>query len=178
MLPQMRKNKNQNFCAKDKTFNLRGIESLEIPNLHATGENGVRGESLSKKGNKKYAPLIKEHGITQIIDLKTTDYSPKFENYINSQGLIYNHYPIDSEKVSAREIIDNLPKMFEQINKGNFYISCAQGLHRTDIAMTLNYFFNPEADSEPPVLYGHKTEKGLRFDDIFRAYSFKGRQGY
>ena len=57
--------------------------------------------------------------------------------------------------------------MFEAINNGNFYIHCAQGLHRTDIALALNYVFNPEADN-PPVLPGHYRNGEFKFEDISR----------
>ena len=156
-----------NFRGK-KTFDETKSQQLGITNLHTLRENGVRGESLSVKKNKHFLPKIKDCGITQIIDLKTADFSNKFGETAKSYGLEYHHYPIDSSVTPTREIIDNLPSLFEDINRGNFYISCAQGMHRTDIAMALNYIFNPLSEQTPPVLYGHQTEKGLRSDDIMK----------
>ena len=142
-----------------------GIDKLNIPNLHILSNFSVRGESLSNKNNKRFIPLVKRYGIEQIIDLKTTDYSENFEKLIRTAKMDYHHYPIDSSTISSREIINILPDFFEQINKGHFYIACAQGKHRTDIALAINYVFNPKS-ANPPILYGHKTKNGLRIDDI------------
>ena len=146
--------------------NLKNILKLPIQNLHIINGTSVRGESLSHKKNIKYLSAMKNYGIKQIIDLKTADFSGKFLILANKNGLDYHHYEIDSQVTPTREIIDKLPSFFEQMNKGHYYIACAQGMHRTDIAMSINYVFNPKASSEPPVLYGHKTKNGLRFNDI------------
>ena len=159
---------NISFRGNETTYNKDGIEKLDIPNLHCTNQNGVRGESLSHKRNKRFIPMMKDYGIKQVIDLKTSDHSENFKYYVESNGLSYSHFPMDSEKATDREIIDYLPEFFKAINKGEFYIACAQGLHRTDIALAVNYFFNKDANEEPPILYGHQSSEGVRYSDILR----------
>ncbi len=142
--------------------------NLNIPNLHRLNNNGLRGESLANKRNHKFIFPLHKKGIRHIIDIKTSDFSKSYENRVKAAGMSYHHFPIDAEKTSNREIINCLPDLFKVLNDGDFYISCAQGLHRTDIALAVNYIFNKDASDEPPVLYGHKTKNGLRYSDIFR----------
>ena len=62
----------------------------------------------------------------------------------------------------SKEIIRNLPLLVQ----GGYYIACAQGLHRTDIALLMNFLFNPKSQ-EPPIMYGHFKNGRFRCDDIF-----------
>ena len=111
------------------------IKELNIPNLQQIDNKGFRGESLSADRNNKYLPQIKKYGIDTIIDLRTADYTPRYNKQCKDLGFNYFHIPIDSKTISDREIINNLPVLFEILEKGNFYIACAQGKHRTDIAI-------------------------------------------
>lgn len=159
---------NLNFYGMYHFLNKEKLKNLGIPNLQFIENNSVRGESLAHKRNIGYLSEIKASGIEQIIDLKTSDYSNKFKNKVESNGMTYFHFPIDAEKTPTRYIIEQLPAFFEKINKGKFYIACAQGLHRTDIALSINYLFNKDAGDIPPILYGHRRQNGLRCDDIFK----------
>ena len=85
----------------------------------------------------------------------------------NEYDFKYFKFPIDSSELPDDAIIERLPKLFELLNNGNYYIACAQGLHRTDIALALNYTFNPEATT-PPFLIGHIRGDKLKTDDINR----------
>ena len=143
------------------------IKELNIPNLKQIDNNGFRGESLSAGRNAKYLKQIKKCGIDTIIDLRTADYNKKYDKKCKFLGFNYFHIPIDSKTVSNREIINNLPILFERLEKGNFYIACAQGKHRTDIAIALNYLFNPKYKGKPPVMYGHVENGKMRIQDIF-----------
>ena len=143
------------------------LAQLDIPNYSETLNGGIRGESLSSRKNRKFLKPIKECGITKIIDLRDKYASKDFPDLCKKYGFEYFNIPVDSASVSDRTIIDNLPKLFDIINGGNYYISCAQGLHRTDIALSLNYIFNPAAE-EPPLLIGHLRDNGLKTDDISR----------
>ena len=143
------------------------IKELNIPNLQQIDNKGFRGESLSADRNNKYLPQIKKYGIDTIIDLRTADYTPRYNKLCKDLGFNYFHIPIDSKTISDREIINNLPVLFERLEKGNFYIACAQGKHRTDIAIALNYLFNPKYKGEPPVMYGHVENGKMRIQDIF-----------
>lgn len=143
------------------------LEKLGIPNCSITLNGGIRGESLSSKKNRKFLKPIKECGITKIIDLRDKYTSKEFPDLCERYGFEYFNIPVDSSSVSDRIIIDNFPVLFDTINGGNYYIACAQGLHRTDIALALDYVFNPAAE-EPPILIGHFREGVLKTDDISR----------
>ena len=56
--------------------------------------------------------------------------------------------------------------MFKIMNDGRYYISCAQGLHRTDIALALNYIFNPKVQ-DVPIMIGHYHDN-MDMSDIAR----------
>lgn len=142
------------------------LKALNIPNLQVVENKGVRGESLSADRNYKFLSKIKDYGIKQIIDLRTADYTEKFAKKCENFGLKYTHIPIDSKNTSPREILDNLPKLFKLLDDGNYYIACAQGRHRTDIAFAMNYLLNPKT-KEIPKMYGHVKDGKLRYDDIF-----------
>ncbi len=162
-----------NFTSKyqddnEKTFDLEALQRLGITNFRATNEDGVRGESLSARANKVFLAHIKEAGIERVIDLRTADHSDKFPEACKAHGLEYSHFPIDSAVTPDEEIIKFLPELIDTINQGKFYISCAQGMHRTDIALSLYYLFNPDDSKKPPILYGHLKDGHLRYDDIFR----------
>ncbi len=140
---------------------------ISIPNLHCVNGRGLRGESLLTKRNICFLPSVKQAGIKSIIDLKTVDYTPKYTEQLEKNSLKYFHFPIDASNIEDREIIDNMSEFFKIINKGDFYIACAQGLHRTDIALALNYIFNKD-ETNPPVLYGHLEKSNVRCCDIFK----------
>lgn len=163
---------NADFYAKYNNINFKSkidfakLKALNIPNLEIVENKGVRGESLSADRNYKFLSKIKECGIKQVIDLRTADYTQKFEQKCKNFGLDYMHIPIDSKRTPAREIINNMPKLFKAIDDGNFYIACAQGRHRTDIAFAMNYLFNPNTKNIPK-MYGHVKNGKMRCDDIF-----------
>ncbi len=153
--------------SEPKSFNLQKISSLNIPNFCITNHNGVRGETLSSPKNRKFLRPLKNNGISTIIDLREKYSSSKFEDLCSEYGFEYFKFPIDAFEIPDEMIIANLPKLFKLLNKGNYYIACAQGLHRTDIALAMNYAFNPEAKI-PPFLIGHIRGDRLKTDDINR----------
>lgn len=138
-----------------------------IPNYSRTLNQGIRGESLSSKKNRKFLKLLKENGVNKIIDLREKYASQAFPDLCEQYGLEYFNIPVDASSVTDRSIIDNLPTLFDVINDGHYYIACAQGLHRTDIALSIDYVFNPKA-KEPPVLIGHFRNGKLKTEDISR----------
>jgi len=153
-----------------KQIDMDKLIAFGIPNLKAVKENGtiigVRGESLSGK-NRKYLWAVKKAGIDSIIDLRATDHSRSFKSICEAAGYSYLHFPVDQAHTSDEKIIQNLPLLIETINQGGFYIACAMGLHRTDIALALCWLFNPKAQ-EPPILHGHHRNGIFRFEDIYR----------
>ena len=106
-------------------------------------------------------------GISTIIDLRAGDSSNSFNDACKDAGLDFLHFPIDKFRTPSALIIKNLPTFIRTIDAGGFYIACALGLHRTDIALSVYYLFNPEV-CEPPVLYGRVRDGKLKYDDIFQ----------
>lgn len=139
----------------------------EIPNFSVLSRTSARGETLSSPKNRKYLHTLRANGIKNVIDLREKYSSDKYPELCKKNGLIYHNIPIDSSTVKDRTIIDSMPKLFNIINGRSFYIACAQGLHRTDIALALNYVFNPK-EKNIPVMRGHVRNNKLKIDDIAR----------
>jgi len=155
---------------KKNNIDIDALMMLDILNLKAIIENdeiiGIRGVSLSGSKRRRYLKAVKNAGINNIIDLRTADHTDNFESACAENGLRCYHIPIDKKNTPAEEIIKNLSLLMDIISQRNFYIACAQGLHRTDIALALNYMFNPKVQ-EPPIMYGHIKNGIFRYDDIF-----------
>ena len=158
---------NNDMLNKNILINFDNLKKLGIANLQAVGNKGVRGESLSASRNFKYLSKMKENGIYTIIDLRTDDHTEKFKDKCTRFGLNYIHIPFDEKKTGDREILDNLPVLMSKLDEGHFYIACAQGRHRTDIALATNYLFNPKHSKIPPTMYGHLKNGQLRCQDLF-----------
>lgn len=128
---------------------LKKLKNVNIPNFAVIEENGIRGESLSSKNNRKFLIPVCNSGITTIVDLLDKYTSTKYPELCEKYGLKYYNIPIDSSSIDDKVIIENLPKLFEITNQDNYYIACAMGLHRTDIALALNYLFKFEDRKTP-----------------------------
>ncbi len=143
--------------------------ALPIADLAPVFDNGVRGRTMSSSSCSWLLPKVRELGVKTIIDLRTADHTDKFERKVSDAGLAYRHMPIDSKFTDAREIIASLPDFFSWLDEGNYYMACAMGLHRTDIAIALYYVFHPVVPFEcVPELWGHRKNGVLRCDDIAR----------
>lgn len=145
------------------------LRHLPITDLAPVFQNGVRGRTLSASSSHWLLAKIQEAGVRTVIDLRTADHTDKFQQKVTSVGLAYRHIAIDSKNTDTREIIDILPSFFEWMDEGDFYIACAMGLHRTDIAIAIYYVFHPSVPFEDvPELRGHRKDGKLRCDDIAR----------
>ncbi len=149
------------------TFNYDLLEQSGIPNLHPLNDNGVRGGTLSGRKGRKFIPILKKAGIKNVIDLRGGDASSSYEELCKKNGLNYYNIPLNPQELDSAQLTENLQKLFQVINKGKFYIGCAQGLHRTDIAVAINYMFNPKASTIPPKMYGHVFSSGFQPQEIF-----------
>ena len=143
------------------------LQALGIRNLRSVFGRGVRGETLARgchMGNT--VEFLYDAGVRTIIDLRTADYNEKLTIRCQKLKLKCYHIPIDAKNVSPDDIRANLQLLFTLLDGDGFYISCQQGLHRTDIAIPLYYFFHTE--SEVPEMFGHRTKGFFRCDDIMR----------
>jgi len=109
---------------------------------------------------------IRQCGIHTYVDLRAGDHSDSFPLACEDAGIKYLHLPTDKFRTPDTVIISNLFALAEIVAEGGFYISCALGLHRTDMALSLNYLFNPKAN-EPPILHAILDDGRLRYRDIF-----------
>lgn len=151
---------------KTQAANIINILKNKITNFELISENSARGESLSSKTNRKFIKFVKKMGVKTVVDLRAKFGSAKYPELCQKNGIKYFNIPIDANSVPDEEIIKKLPEFFDVMNNNKFYISCAQGLHRTDIALSLNYLFNPKAQ-QVPKLVGHIRGNTVKVDDIF-----------
>lgn len=113
---------------------------------------------------------VKQQGIKRIIDLRAeASVSPRRMSVKNGHKYVddveYVQVPLNyGDGKGDTETIKHLPEFFNTMNKGNVYIGCALGSHRTDFAVGLNYALNPEATEVAPALYlpPRKVTEGVR----------------
>ena len=131
------------------------VNSYRVPNLNVVENCGLRGETLSSRKNRWFLDKLKMLGVTDVIDLRDMYSSEQYPEMCQTAGVKYHSIPIDSFRIDTRKIIDKMPELFNILDNKNYYIACALGLHRTDIALAINYFFNP-LEHEVPTMYGHQ----------------------
>lgn len=140
-------------------MNTELILNTGIQNI-ATVYGGVRGTTLSSRHNMRYWQTVVDSGIQTIIELREDDHSDRLCRLCEQYGIRYFAFPMDSHSVPNEEIASRLQEFFEIIDNGDFYIACAMGLHRTDMALAIYWMFHgADCGLNPPVLKGH-TESG------------------
>lgn len=140
-----------------------------IVDLAPVYDRGVRGRTLSARGSNWLLAKLRESGVKTIIDLRTADHTDRYDNSVADVGLEYHNIPIDSRNTDVHQIIASLPTLFSLMDRGDFYISCAMGRHRTDIAIALYYVLHPSVPFEyVPKMKGHRNieKKSFRCEDI------------
>ena len=100
----------------------------KVNNFHALPNNSARGEVLSSKRNRFFLKELKKLKIDTIIDLREKYSSSSFPELCAENNLNYFNIPIDSYNIPDKKILDKLPEFFKIMNKGGYYIACAQGL--------------------------------------------------
>lgn len=158
-------------------INIERIIKTGIPDI-APVYGGVRGRTMSSRHQAYAWPAIKEAGVKTIIDLREMDKSDKLPYLCNYHGLEYFHYPIDNHTRTIAQMVESFPLFCEQIDKGDFYIACAMGLHRTDIALcTYWVFYAADKGIAPPPIRGYRQEDGHNTNKILRVlnafYNYK-----
>lgn len=143
------------------------LKHLPIAELAPVYTSGTRGRTLSGRGSLQMLGKVRDAGVKVIIDLRTQDHTDRFERNVTDAGMEYFHIPIDKQHTDVHILISTLPELFERMDKGSFYMACAMGLHRTDIAIALYYVFHPSVPyEEVPEMRGHRKEGQFRCDDI------------
>ena len=150
-------------------INVERIIQTKIPDI-APVYGGVRGRTMSSRHLAYAWPAIKEAGVKTVIDLREMDKSDKLPYLCQYHGLGYFHYPLDNHARTIAQMVKLFPQFCEQIDKGDFYIACAMGLHRTDIALcTYWVFYGADKGIEPPPIRGYRREDGHDTNKIMRV---------
>ena len=154
-------------------MNAESILSTGIANID-TVYGGVRGTTLSSRHNMRYWQTVVDSGIRTIIELRDEDHSDRLCRMCEIHGIRYFAFPMDSHSVPNEVIASRLQEFFELIDNGDFYIACAMGLHRTDMALSIYWMFHgAEKGLPPPYLKGHfpnTTATGREYVDPGRIF--------
>lgn len=145
------------------------ILRAQIPDI-APIYGGVRGRTMSSRHLSYAWPAIVEAGVKTIVDLRDKDSTDRLPAICSQYGLEYFHYPTDINLSRIDEMAYLLPKLCEIIDRGDFYIACAMGLHRTDIALCIYWmFYAADKHIVPPDIHGYLQEEGHDISKIMRV---------
>ena len=147
-------------------MNTELILNTGIQNI-ATVYGGVRGTTLSSRHNMRHWQTVVDSGISTIIELRDEDHSDRLCRMCEIHSIRYFAFPMDSYSVPNEVIASRLQKLFELIDNGDFYIACAMGLHRTDMALSIYWMFHGvDNGMNPPILRGHIVDGELVLDRL------------
>lgn len=147
-------------------MNAESILGTGIANID-TVYGGVRGTTLSSRHNLRHWQTIAESGIRTIIELREDDHSERLCRLCKQYGIRYFAFPLDSHIVPNEVVAGRLQEFFEIIDNGDFYIACAMGLHRTDMALSVYWMFHgADIGINPPILKGHIENGKLVLDRL------------
>ena len=147
-------------------FDVEKILSTDIPDL-ALVYGGFRGRTLSSTKQLHAWNTMLEAGINQVIDLRADYTSDFYSELCRKSGISYFHYSVSYEEVEQMARL--FPEFCRLIDKGRFYIACAMGLHRTDIALcTYWVFYAADKGIAPPEIRGYRRVDGHNTGKIMR----------
>jgi len=147
-------------------LNVEKILSTGIPDL-APVYGGFRGRTLSSTKQLHAWNTMMEAGINQIIDLRADYTSDFYSELCRKSGIAYFHYSVSYEEVEQMARL--FPEFCRLIDNGRFYIACAMGLHRTDIALcTYWMFYAADKGIAPPEIRGYRKADGHTTSKIMR----------
>lgn len=150
-------------------MNFARLQQTRIPDL-APVYGGARGRTMSSRHQAYAWRALVEAGITTIIDLREKDYTDRLPALCEENGLRYFHYPVDTSDEAIVQMVELFPQFCQLIDSGDFYIACAMGLHRTDIALCSYWLFHgADTGLQPPPIHGYRQEDGHRIDKIMRV---------
>ncbi|KWW25115.1 MAG: Uncharacterized protein F082_1161 [bacterium F082] len=150
-------------------MDIERILQTNIPDLTPV-YGGIRGQTMSSSHQAYAWKAMREAGLKQVIDLRQDYKGDKYMDTCEANGIAYYHYPVHKGKEFIVNMLKEFTTFCELIDKGDFFISCAQGLHRTDIALcTYWVFYGANKVKEPPVLVGYLKEKGHDPGKIFHV---------
>ena len=150
-------------------MNFACLQQTKIPDL-APVYCGARGRTMSSRHQVYAWRALQEAGITTIIDLRLTDHTNRLPALCEEYGMRYFHYPVDTSAEAIAQMAELFPQFCQLIDAGDFYIACAMGLHRTDIALNAYWLFHGAYEGlPPPSIRGYRLEDGHKTDKLNRV---------
>lgn len=159
------------YCEEplSENLNIDKILVSGIPDI-AQVYGGVRGRTLSSPKQAFAWPIARECGIRTVIDLREDGIYTRTQDLCDKYGMKYFYYPVDKELEHIHEMVSSFPEFCSLIDQGNFYIACAMGLHRTDIALCAYWVFHgADKGLAPPAIRGYRKSDGHDTDKIMRV---------
>lgn len=132
--------------------------NTSIENI-ATVYGGMRGTTLSSRHNLRHWHMVVDSGVSTIIELRDNDRSERLCQMCEKFDIRYMAFPMDCHRIPDEDIASELMDFFTAIDHGDFYIACAMGLHRTDLALSIYWMFHAaDKGLPPPLLKGHTAD--------------------
>lgn len=151
------------------TMNYARLQQTRIPDL-APIYGGARGRTMSSRHQFYAWRALKEAEIKTIIDLRLTDHTDRLSALCEEYGMQYFHYPVDASAEAIAQMVELFEQFCQLMDAGDFYIACAMGLHRTDIALCAYWvFYGANHGLEPPFIRGYRKEDGHSTNKIMRV---------
>lgn len=150
-------------------MNFARLQQTHIPDL-AQIYGGARGRTMSSWHQVYAWRALKEAGVITVIDLRLTDHTDRLPTLCEEYGVSYFHYPVDTSAEAIVQMVELFPQFCQLIDAGDFYIACAMGLHRTDIALNAYWIFHgADKGLAPPHICGYRQENGHSLDKLNRV---------
>ena len=161
-------------------LDIERIIQANVPDL-APVYGGIRGRTISSHKQAYAWKAVVAAGLRQVIDLRKDYSADRYPELCRHYGVDYFHYPIDNDRETIANMVEQFPVFCEKIDQGDFYIACAMGLHRTDIALcTYWMFYAANRGIAPPPIRGYRKEAGHTTGKIMRVlnafYQYKTEQ--
>lgn len=145
------------------------VLQAKIPDM-AVVYGGVRGRTMSSRRQAHAWRVLEKAGVKHIIDLRQDYQSGLYEENCLLHGMSYFHYPVHKSKETVLYMVKDFDVFGSLIDQGDFFISCAQGVHRTDIALSTYWVFRgADKGKELPTLKGYLKSKGHDAGKIFHV---------
>lgn len=110
---------------------------------------------------------LQEAGVTTVIDLREKDKTERLPKLCKQYEMTYFHYSVDVSADAIAQIVERFPQLCELLDAGDFYIPCAMGLHRTDIALSTYWMFHgADRGLPPPEIRDYRLEDGHTTDKL------------
>lgn len=154
-------------------MDIERIIHSDIPDI-AQVYGGVRGRAMTAKYQGREWPMLLESGLKTVIDLRYEDQTKRLAVICEELGVNYFHYPVGRHGESASLMVEKFDAFCGIIDEGDFFISCREGLHRTDVALcTYWMFYGADKGVPQPELHGFLEEGGkdlLRMNQCLNAF--------